>query len=301
MKLLVLGGNGQVGHELLRALAPLGQVVATTRSGTLEDGTPCELADFDQPHTLTALVERTAPDVVVNAAAWTAVDKAESEPAAAARANAQAPGVLARACAARDALLVHYSTDYVFPGDGTRPYREDDPTAPLGVYGATKLAGEDAVRACGARHMIFRTAWVYGARGSNFLRTMLRVGAQRDQLGVVADQIGTPTPAWLIADATAAAIGHARSQSGTWHLTASGVTSWHGFAEAIFAQALARGLLERAPQVAAIATADYPTPARRPAYSCLDNARFQHDFGFALPTWEEGLQVVMEQLASQQH
>lgn len=301
MKLLLLGGNGQVGHELLRALAPLGQVVATTRSGMLEDGTPCELADFDQPHTLTALVERTAPDVVVNAAAWTAVDKAESEPAAAARANAQAPGVLARACAARDALLVHYSTDYVFPGDGTRPYREDDPTAPLGVYGATKLAGEDAVRACGARHMIFRTAWVYGARGSNFLRTMLRAGAQRDQLGVVADQIGTPTPAWLIADATAAAIGHARSQSGTWHLTASGVTSWHGFAEAIFAQALARGLLERAPQVAAIATADYPTPARRPAYSCLDNARFQHDFGFALPPWEEGLQVVMEQLASQQH
>jgi len=214
MKLLVLGGNGQVGYELLRALAPLGQVMATTRSGMLEDGTPCELADFDQPHTLTALVERTAPDVVVNAAAWTAVDKAESELAAAARANAQAPGVLARACAARDALLVHYSTDYVFPGDGTRPYREDDPTAPLGVYGATKLAGEDAVRACGARHMIFRTAWVYGARGGNFLRTMLRVGAQRDQLGVVADQIGTPTPAWLIADATAAAIGHARGNPG---------------------------------------------------------------------------------------
>lgn len=296
MKLLVLGANGQVGFELLRALKPLGQVIATTRSGALEDGTPCETADFDQPQTLAALVERIAPDVVVNAAAWTAVDKAEAEPEAAARANAQAPGVLAQACAARDALLVHYSTDYVFPGDGAAPYREDDATAPLGVYGATKLAGEDAIRASGARHMIFRTAWVYAARGGNFLRTMLRVGAQRDQLSVVADQVGTPTPAWLIADATAAAIADAEGRSGTWHLTASGVTSWHGFAEAIFAEAVARGLLECAPHVAAITTAQYPTPARRPAYSCLDNTRFQQDFGFVLPQWETGLSQVMASL-----
>lgn len=296
MKLLLLGASGQVGFELLRALKPLGQVIATTRGGVLEDGTPCEIADLDQPQTLTALVERIGPDVVVNAAAWTAVDKAETEPEPAARANAQAPGVLARACAARGALLVHYSTDYVFPGDGAVPYREDDPTAPLGVYGATKLAGEAAIRASGARHMIFRTAWVYAARGGNFLRTMLRVGAQRDQLSVVADQIGTPTPAWLIADATAAAVADATGKSGTWHLTASGVTSWHGFAEAIFAQAVARGLLERAPRVVAITTAQYPTPARRPAYSCLDNRRFQEDFGFALPQWEAGLPPVMDAL-----
>ncbi|SEM44781.1 dTDP-4-dehydrorhamnose reductase [Pseudoxanthomonas sp. GM95] len=298
MKLLVLGGNGQVGFELLRALKPLGEVVATTRTGVLEDGTPCEVADFDQPQTLAALVDRIAPDVVVNAAAWTAVDKAETEQAAAARANAEAPAVLARACAARGALLVHYSTDYVFPGDGSVPYREDDATAPLGVYGATKLAGEDAIRASGARHMIFRTAWVYAARGGNFLRTMLRVGAQRDQLGVVADQVGTPTPAWLIADATAAAIANTGGKSGTWHLTASGVTSWHGFAEAIFADAVQRGLLERAPHVAAITTAEYPTPAKRPAYSCLDNTRFQHDFGFKLPQWEAGLQHVMGELSA---
>ncbi|WDS36358.1 dTDP-4-dehydrorhamnose reductase [Pseudoxanthomonas sp.] len=296
MKLLVLGANGQVGFELLRALKPLGEVVATTRTGLLEDGTPCEVADFDQPQSLGTLVERIAPDVVVNAAAWTAVDKAEAEPEAAARANAEAPGVLAQACATRGALLVHYSTDYVFPGDGSAPYREDDATAPLGVYGATKLAGEEAIRASGARHMIFRTAWVYATRGGNFLRTMLRVGAQRDQLGVVADQVGTPTPAWLIADATVAAIAHAQGRSGTWHLTASGVTSWHGFAEAIFAEAVARGLLERAPQVAAITTAEYPTPAKRPAYSCLDNTRFQQDFGFALPQWQAGLAQVMDAL-----
>src|SRR5690606_32831953 len=199
VRLLLLGANGQVGHALRRELAPLGEVVCTTRSGSLPDGGSCERADFDQPATLPALVERIAPDVVVNAAAYTAVDRAEEEAEAAFRANAEAPGALAGACARGGALLVHYSTDYVFAGNGTRPWREDDPTAPLGVYGASKLAGEEAVRGSGARHMVFRTAWVYGTHGHNFMRTMLRLGAERDELRVVADQVGTPTPAGLIA------------------------------------------------------------------------------------------------------
>ncbi|WP_254574674.1 dTDP-4-dehydrorhamnose reductase [Stenotrophomonas acidaminiphila] len=297
MTVLVFGGNGQVGRELLRALAPLGTVVATTRSGTLADGSACEVADFDHPDSLPALLDRLQPAVVVNAAAHTAVDRAEQEPEAAFRANAQAPGVLARWCAAHDVPLVHYSTDYVFDGQGGTPYREDAPTAPLGVYGTSKRDGEDAVRAAGGRHLIFRTAWVYAAHGGNFLRTMLRLGAERDQLRVVADQIGTPTPAGLIADVTAQALRHPGGLSGTWHLTASGQTSWHGFAEAIFAEAQAAGVLAKTPVVDAIASSDYPTPARRPAWSVLDNRRLQQDFGIVLPAWQDGLKRVMAEIA----
>lgn len=297
MTVLVFGGNGQVGRELLRALAPLGTVVATTRSGTLADGSACEVADFDRPDSLPALLDRLQPAVVVNAAAHTAVDRAEQEPEAAFRANAQAPGVLARWCAAHGVPLVHYSTDYVFDGQGGTPYREDAPTAPLGVYGTSKRDGEDAVRAAGGRHLIFRTAWVYAAHGGNFLRTMLRLGAERDQLRVVADQIGTPTPAGLIADVTAQALRHPGGLSGTWHLTASGQTSWHGFAEAIFAEAQAAGVLAKTPVVDAIASSDYPTPARRPAWSVLDNRRLQQDFGIVLPAWQDGLKRVMAEIA----
>lgn len=294
MRLLVLGGNGQVGHELRRALAPLGEVVATTRSGALPDGSPCERADFDAPATLPGLVERIAPDIVINAAAYTAVDKAETDIEAAFRANAEAPGALARACAARGIPFVHYSTDYVFDGQGTRPYREDDPVAPLGVYGASKRAGEQAVIDAGGRYLIFRTAWVYGSHGHNFMRTMLRLGADRDRLRVVADQIGTPTPAALIADVTAGILAQSNDASGIWHLTATGSTSWHGFAEAIFAAAQAGGLLGRKPEVEAITTADYPTPARRPAYSCLDTGRLAHDFGMVLPDWKAALGTVLD-------
>ncbi len=294
MRLLLLGANGQVGHALRRELAPLGEVVCTTRSGALPDGGSCEVADFDRPDMLPGLVERLSPDVVVNAAAYTAVDRAEEEREAAFRANAEAPGALAAACARRGALFVHYSTDYVFDGSGTRPRREDDPTAPLGVYGASKLAGEDAVRGSGARHMIFRTAWVYGAHGHNFMRTMLRLGAERDELRVVADQIGTPTPARLIAAATADALSTRPDASGLWHLTANGGTSWHGFAEAIFAGAVERGLLARAPRVLPITTGEYPTPARRPAYSRLDTARFQADFATTLPQWSDALDAVLD-------
>lgn len=293
MTILVLGANGQVGHALRRSLAALGQVVATTRSGTLPDGSACEVADLDRPDTLAGLVARIAPVAVVNAAAYTAVDKAEDDQAAAFRANAEAPGVLAHACASRGIPFVHYSTDYVFDGCGTRPYREDDAVDPLGVYGASKLAGEEAVRAAGGAHLILRTAWVYGQHGHNFLRTMLRVGAERDELRVVADQVGTPTPASLIAEVTAAMLRERDVASGTFHLTPRGETSWHGFAEAIFDEALALGLVARAPRVVAITTADYPTRARRPAYSRLDIGKLERHLGYTLPDWREGLRKVL--------
>ena len=285
MKLLLLGGNGQVGRELRRSLLPLGELVVATRDGGDADAA----ADFDAPASLAVLIEQTAPEVVVNAAAYTAVDKAETDAAAAFRINAEAPAAIAQACVDTDALLVHYSTDYVFDGNATRPYREDDATAPLGVYGASKLAGEQAIRASGARHAILRTAWVYAAHGRNFLLTMLRLANERDELRVVADQIGAPTPAAWIADATAEIVRRGVVASGTWHLVADGETSWHGFAEAIVDEAHALGLIARKPRVVAIPTADYPTPARRPAYSVLDTTRLQRDFGVAPPDWRDGL------------
>ncbi|WP_293712299.1 dTDP-4-dehydrorhamnose reductase [Stenotrophomonas sp. UBA7606] len=298
MSVLVFGGNGQVGQELLRALAPLGRVVATTRSGKLADGSDCEIADFNAPESLPALLDRLQPSAVVNAAAYTGVDRAEQEPEVAFRANAQAPAVIAQWCATHGVPMVHYSTDYVFKGDGAAPYGEDDTTEPLGVYGSSKRDGENAVRAAGGRHLIFRTAWVYASHGGNFLRTMLRVGAERDELRVVADQVGTPTPAALIADVTAQVLQHPGQLSGTWHLTASGQTSWHGFAEAIFAEAVAAGVLAKVPQVQAISSDQYPTSAKRPAWSVLDNRKLQQDFGIVLPTWQAGLQRVMSEIAS---
>ncbi|KAB0534124.1 dTDP-4-dehydrorhamnose reductase [Xanthomonas cissicola] len=297
MTTLVIGANGQVGTELLRVLAPLGIVVAASRSGQLADGLSCERIDLDELASLDLALNRVRPALVVNAAAYTAVDRAEQERDAAFRANAEAPGVIAQWCARADVPLVHYSTDYVFDGQGTRPYRPDDATAPLGVYGQSKLAGERAVQAAGGRHLIFRTAWVYAVHGHNFLRTMLRVGAERDVLRVVADQIGTPTPAALIADITAHALRQPGEPSGLWHLTAAGQTTWHGFAEAIFAQARARGLLARTPRVEAIGTADYPTPATRPAYSRLDTHSLQDTFGVRLPDWQDGLSQVLDTLA----
>ena len=296
-RILLLGANGQLGTELRRSLVPLGEIVAATLSGRIDDA-ECEAADFADPQSLQPLVERVAPDIVVNAAAHTAVDRAEQERDLAFAINAEAPDVLARACAARGARLVHYSTDYVFDGGGTRPYREDDPTSPLGVYGHSKRAGELAVLGGSARHLLFRTAWVYAAHSHNFLRTMLRVGAERDELRVVADQVGTPTPAALIADVTARALQGDPQRSGVWHLTPTGQTSWHGFAEAIFEGAVARGLLARRPKVEAITTADFPTPATRPAYSVLDCTALQRDFGIQLPDWREGLAQTLDRLAS---
>lgn len=294
MRLLLLGGNGQVGRELRRSLAPLGELVVATRGGGAGDAA----ADFDAPESLAGLIARMAPDVVVNAAAHTAVDQAEHDRDAAFRVNAEAPAALARACADSDALLVHYSTDYVFDGSATRPYREDDPTAPLGVYGESKLAGEAAIRDSGARHAILRTAWVYAAHGRNFLRTMLRLAGERDELRVVADQVGAPTPASWIADATAVMLGRGIEDAGTWHVVADGETSWHGFASAIMREAVAAGLLAHAPSVLPIGTADYPTPARRPAYSVLDTARLRRDFGLQPPGWEAGLRATLREFAN---
>lgn len=292
MKLLLLGGNGQVGRELRRSLRPLGDVVVATR-----DGADADLAaDFAAPRSLAALVREVMPDAVVNAAAYTAVDAAEADADAAFRVNAEAPAAIAAACAGIGARLVHYSTDYVFDGSASRPYREDDATAPLGVYGASKLAGEDAIRASGAHHAILRTAWVYAAHGKNFLRTMLRLAGERDELRVVADQVGAPTPAAWIADATADVLRGGASASGTWHLVADGETNWHGFAEAIMREAHALGVLARMPRVLPIGTADYPTPARRPAYSVLDTTKLRRDFGIAPPDWREGLRATLREM-----
>jgi dTDP-4-dehydrorhamnose reductase len=296
VKILLVGGNGQVGHELLRSLAPLGEVIATTRSGQLPDGRACEAVDLAEPATLPALVARIAPDLVVNAGAYTAVDRAEDEPELAMRVNAEAPGALARACAQAGIPIVHFSTDYVFDGSGTRPYREDDATAPLGAYGASKWAGEQAVRASGAAHKIFRLCWVYGPRGGNFLLTMLRLARERDLLRVVADQRGTPTPAAWIADTTAQALVARPEASGTWHLAAGGQASWFDFASEIVSQAAAMGVIAQAPRVEAIGTAEFPTRARRPAWSVLDTSALAADFGLRLPDWRNGVTQALDVL-----
>jgi len=294
MKILLLGGNGQVGYELQRSLAPLGQLTVTTRSGELPDGGACEALDICARGTFAPLIDRVAPDVVVNATAHTAVDRAEDEPQLAFVANAEAPDELARLCAMRGATLVHYSTDYVFDGTSRVPYREDAATAPLGVYGTSKLAGEQRIQSSGAQHLILRTAWVYATRGSNFLRTMLRLGGEREELRVVADQHGCPTPAWLIADVTAEILRQGLRSSGVRHLVASGETTWFGFAEAIFDEAVARALITRRPRVIPIASEDYPTRARRPAYSVLDTTALSNEYMLSLPHWREALTTTVD-------
>lgn len=291
MRILLLGANGQVGWELQRSLAPLGELIA------LDHDTP-EPADFAQPDTLAPLVERVAPDVIVNAAAHTAVDRAESEYELAHTINATAPGVLARAAAVHGALFVHYSTDYVFDGSGTQARTEDAPTGPLSVYGRTKLAGEQAVRESGARHLILRTSWVYGARGQNFPKTMLRLAQERAELRVINDQVGAPTGADLLADVTAHALRATLAQpdlAGTYHVAAAGDTSWHGLAAFSIetARALRPDLPWRIERIEPIPTSDYPTPARRPLNSRLDTTRLKAAFGLRLPPWEAGVRRML--------
>ena len=296
MRLLVLGAGGQVGHALLDALAPLGEVLAATRQGLLLDGARALRADLADPGSLARALDEAAADVVVNAAAYTAVDRAEDEPDLADRINHRAVAEIGAWAARHRARVVHYSTDYVFDGRAERPYREDDATAPLGVYGSTKLAGEQALRASGARHQVFRTAWVYAARGHNFLRTMLRLAGERDELRIVDDQVGAPTPARLIADVTATALSKP-AVDGVFHLVSHGHCSWAGFASAIVEAAAARGLIARAPRVVPIASADYPTRASRPAWSVLDVSRLENAFGLQLPDWRVGLDQVLDELA----
>jgi dTDP-4-dehydrorhamnose reductase len=302
MKILLLGADGQVGYELHRAFAPLGDVLPYTYHGTLPGNQRCGTIDFEQAGALTKLVREVKPKLVLNAVAHTAVDRAEDEPAKAQRVNAEAVGELAAACKAAGSRLVHYSTDYVFAGGLRRPIREDDATAPVSVYGRSKLDGENAIRASGCDHMILRTAGVYAARGQNFLRTALRLAAERDELRIVNDQVGSPTPARWLAVATALAAsrythGNGGEGSGTWHVVADGECSWHEFAMAIYGEALSAGLLAKTPKLLGIPSSEYPTKARRPAYSRLDTARFTADFGLHLPDWREGLRQVVAELA----
>lgn len=292
--ILVTGANGQVGFELQRSLAPLGTIVALTRA---------EMDLASEASILAALREH-RPHIIVNPAAYTAVDRAESDAELAMAVNAAAPGVMARWAAENGAWLIHYSTDYVFDGTKAVPYVEEDAVNPQSVYGESKWRGEEAVRASGARHAILRTSWVYGHHGSNFLKTILRLAQERSALNVVADQVGAPTSAALIADVTRTVIERLTGSdapddlSGTYHLTAQGSTSWHGYAAHIVRQAsvgnfkLALSLDALKP----ISTSEYPTPAKRPANSRLDCAKLMDRFGIVLPAWQEGVSDVVERL-----
>ena len=295
MKILLLGKNGQVGWELQRSLAPLGELIA------LDHDSKDHCGDFTDLAGLAQTVRAVAPDVIVNAAAHTAVDKAESEPELARTINALAPAVLAREARLANAWLIHYSTDYVFDGSGDRPWLETDATGPLSVYGSTKLEGEQLIQHSGCRHLIFRTSWVYGARGGNFAKTMLKLARERDSLSVINDQIGAPTGADLLADITAHAIRTALKRpelSGLYHLVAGGETSWHGYASFVIDFARRAGVtLKVAPDtIKPVPTSAFPTPAKRPHNSRIDTAKLQHTFGLNLPSWEIGVERMLSEV-----
>ena len=295
MKILLFGKNGQVGWELQRALAPLGEVIALDRHG--QSGFTGDLADLDG---LRHTVRELKPDVIINAAAYTAVDRAEEEHELATLINAEAPAVLAEEARALDALLVHYSTDYVFDGSGDTPWQEADHPGPVNHYGATKLAGERHIQASGCKHLIFRTSWVYGARGANFLATMARLMCERDALQVIDDQIGVPTGAELLADVTAHAIRSVQvdpALEGLYHLSAAGETSWHGYATFIAQWLQEQGIeIQAAPErIAPIPTAKWPAPAQRPLNSRLDISKIERNFGLLLPHWQQGVARVLQE------
>lgn len=307
MKILVLGARGQLGRAFAESgtLSLQGRVILATRDGSMPNGQHVEVADLANTSTLPVLLDQIRPDLIINAAAYTAVDRAEMEEPLATAINGDAPGIIGHWAAANGALVVHYSTDYVFDGTAKAPYAIGDETAPINAYGRSKLAGERALRQSGAQHFIFRTSWVYSAHGNNFLRTMLRLARERDELRVVGDQFGAPTTTELIVDASMAAIdlwlrtpqNRRHLLTGTQHLVASGSTTWHGFATAIMEAAGARGLLKaQPPQIIPISTKDYPTPAKRPAWSVLDNSGFSQLFGVTLPDWRAGLNKVINEL-----
>jgi dTDP-4-dehydrorhamnose reductase len=280
--ILLLGKDGQLGWELQRSLVPLGNVIALGRSE----------ADLSQPDTLAAIVAKYQPQVIVNAAAYTAVDKAESDTDTAQAVNAGALSVLAQAAKASDALLVHYSTDYVFNGSGNAAWTESDTTAPLNIYGATKLAGEQAIIASACKHLIFRTSWVYAARGGNFAKTMLRLAQERDTLSVVADQRGAPTGADWLADMSAHAVMQTLqddSKGGLYHAAASGETTWHGYASFVVEHAKTLNYVIKATEIKAVPSSAFPTPAKRPANSRLDCNKLTTTFGVQCPPWQAGV------------
>ncbi len=292
MKILLFGKGGQVGWELQRSLAPMGELIA------LDFDSTNHATDFTQPSRLPDTVRAVGPDVIVNAAAHTAVDRAETEPDLAATLNAEAPRVLAEEAARLGAWLVHYSTDYVFDGSGSAPRDEGAATGPLSVYGRTKLQGEDHIRGSGCRHLILRTSWVYAARGGNFARTMLKLAAERDELKVVNDQIGAPTGADLLADITAHVVRRVRrdaSLAGTYHAVAAGETSWHGYAQFVINWARTHGLPVRpAPDaVRAVPSSEFPSPARRPLNSRLDAGKLCRTFDLRMPPWQAGVQRML--------
>ena len=295
MKILLLGKNGQIGWELQRSLAPLGEVVALDRQS------PDLCGDLTNLQGLAETVRTVRPDVIVNAAAHTAVDKAESEPELARTVNALAPGVLAREAQQLGAWLVHYSTDYVFDGSGTQPWFETDMPAPLSVYGHTKLEGERLIATHCKNHLILRTSWVYAARGGNFAKTMLRLAQERERLTVIDDQWGAPTGAELLADVTAHAIRHVQGHSeaaGLYHLAASGETTWHGYAKYVLAQAEIAGKAIKiiAKEVAPVPTSAFPTPAQRPHNSRLNTGKLQTTFGLNLPAWQQGVDRMLAEI-----
>ena len=295
MKILLLGKNGQVGWELQRSLAPLGELIAIDRHGTDLCG------DLSNLQGLAATVQQLRPDVIVNAAAHTAVDKAESELALARTLNALAPGVLAQEAQKLGAWLVHYSTDYVFDGSGSQPWLETDTPAPLSVYGQTKLEGEQLIAAHCSRHLIFRTSWVYAAHGSNFAKTMLRLAQERERLTVINDQFGAPTGAELLADVTAHAIRQVLQRpadAGLYHLVASGETTWHGYTSHVIARAqkLQPELPLKVRQIDPVPTTAFPTPAKRPHNSRLSTARLQATFGLRLPPWQQGVDRMLAEI-----
>lgn len=295
MNILLLGKSGQVGWELQRSLAVLGRVTALDHDSTEHCG------DFANPEGVRETVRALRPDVIVNAAAHTAVDKAESEPEIARLLNAITPGVLAEEAARLGAWLVHYSTDYVFDGSGTRPWVETDAPAPLSVYGATKLEGEQRIQQTGCRHLILRTSWVYAARGGNFAKTMLRLGSERERLTVIDDQWGAPTGADLLADVTAHAVRHLQSRpgdGGLYHCVASGETNWHSYAKYVLEHARqAQPAIElKATEVVPVPTSAFPTPARRPHNSRLDTTRLQTTFGLVLPPWQQGVARMLTEI-----
>ncbi|MBK5378528.1 dTDP-4-dehydrorhamnose reductase [Pseudomonas sp. TH43] len=294
MKILLLGKNGQVGWELQRALAPLGELIALDRHAI--DGLCGDLSDLDA---VRATIRQVKPDVIVNAAAYTAVDKAESEAELALRVNGDASRLIAEEAALLGAWLIHYSTDYVFSGEGSTPWQETDDVAPVNQYGASKLAGEQAIIASGCKHLIFRTSWVYGARGNNFAKTMLRLAKDRETLKVIADQIGAPTGADLIADVTALAIRQVLQQpqlSGLYHLAASGEVSWHGYATHVIAFAQANGEQLAVTTINLIDTTSYPTPARRPLNSRLNTQKLRDNFSLHLPDWQSGVNRMLREV-----